>query len=314
MNARLLLALVASLLLFFLDTRSNYFLDARSALSTFVYPIQVIASLPNDASQWMTEFLLTRDELKEKNTALEATNLLNNVRLQKLQNLERENTRLRELLGSSFRLTERVLVAELLSIDLDPFSQQVVLNKGLHDGVFNGQPVLDADGVMGQVTDVTNFSSRAMLLTDPSHGLPVQINRNGLRAVAIGRGMGEPLQLEHLAHNADVRIGDVLVTSGLGGRFPVGYPVGTIIAITFPQGKAFADIAIKPAAQLDTSREVLLVLPTEKQKTEAEISVKTGIEVGAETETKTKTKTETETEAGTNVDTNSESIPTEKLD
>jgi rod shape-determining protein MreC len=267
----LLLALIASLVLFFLDTRLDYFSPTRSALSTIVYPIQVVASFPSDASEWMSEFFENRDELKEQNADLEATNLLNNVRLQKLQNLERENTRLRELLGSSFRLTERVLVAELLSIDLDPFSQQVVLNKGLRDGVFSGQPVLDAHGVMGQVTEVTPYSSRAMLLTDPSHGLPVQINRNGLRAVAIGRGMGEPLQLEHLAHNADVRVGDVLVTSGLGGRFPVGYPVGTVIAIHFPQGKAFAEIAVKPAAELDTSREVLLVLPAENQQEKIEL-------------------------------------------
>ncbi|MFT7413870.1 MAG: rod shape-determining protein MreC [Methylophagaceae bacterium] len=267
----MLLALIASLVLFFLDTRLNYFSSARSTLSTIVYPIQVIASFPSDTSEWMNDFFEDREQLKGKNTALEATNLLNNVRLLKLQNLERENTRLRELLGSSFRLTERVLVAELLSVDLDPFSQQVVLNKGLSDGVFNGQPVLDAHGVMGQVTEVTRFSSRAILLTDPSHGLPVQINRNGLRAVAIGRGMGESLQLEHLTHNADLRVGDVLVTSGLGGRFPVGYPVGTIISIHFPQGKAFADIAIKPAAKLDTSREVLLVLPIEKQEAEKEL-------------------------------------------
>ncbi|MDO7711824.1 MAG: rod shape-determining protein MreC [Pseudomonadota bacterium] len=267
----MLLALIASLVLFFLDTRLDYFSPTRSALSTIVYPIQVVASFPSDASEWMSEFFENRDELKEQNAVLEATNLLNNVRLQKLQNLERENTRLRELLGSSFRLTERVLVAELLSIDLDSFSQQVVLNKGLRDGVFSGQPVLDAHGVMGQVTEVTSFSSRAMLLTDPSHGLPVQINRNGLRAVAIGRGMGESLQLEHLAHNADVRVGDVLVTSGLGGRFPVGYPVGKVIAIHFPQGKAFAHIAVKPAAELDTSREVLLVLPTENKQEKNEL-------------------------------------------
>lgn len=243
----------------------NYFAPARSVLSTATYPIQLIASLPTDVQEWGTEFFQNRDDLKEKNAALEAINLLNNVRLQKLQNLERENMRLRELLGSSFRLTERVLVAELLSVDLDPFSQQVIINKGLDDNVFNGQPVLDAYGVMGQVTEVSEFSSRVVLLTDPSHGLPVQINRNGLRAVATGRGMGEPLQLEHLAHNADVRVGDVVVTSGLGGRFPVGYPVGTVISIHYPQGKAFAEIAIKPAAQVATSRELLLVLPTEKQ-------------------------------------------------
>lgn len=261
----MLLALIASIALFFLDTRFNYFAPTRSALSTVVYPLQVIASFPNDALEWISDAFQDREQLAEKNSALAATNLLNNIRLQKMQNLERENMRLRELLGSSFRLTERVLVAELLSIDLDPFSQQVVLNKGLDQGVYNGQPVLDAHGVMGQVTEVASYSSRAVLLTDPSHGLPVQINRNGLRAVAIGRGLGEPLQLAHLPHNADVRVGDVLVTSGLGGRFPVGYPVGTVIAINFPQGKAFADIAVKPAAQLNTSREVLLVLPSAKK-------------------------------------------------
>lgn len=267
----MLLALIASLVLFFLDTRMNYFAPIRSALSTTVYPIQLMASFPSDISRWASDFFQDRDDLKEKNTALEATNLLNNIRLQKLQNLERENMRLRQLLGSSFRLTERVLVAELLSIGLDPFTQQVIINKGLRDHVFNGQPVLDAYGVMGQVTEVSKFSSRVVLLTDPSHGLPVQINRNGLRAVATGRGMGEPLQLEHLAHNADVRVGDVLVTSGLGGRFPVGYPVGTVIRIQYPQGKAFADISVKPAAQLDTSRELLLVLPTDKQTINREL-------------------------------------------
>lgn len=274
----MLLALIASLVLFFLDTRMNYFSPTRSALSTAVYPIQLIAAFPSDAGEWISEFFQNRNDLKEKNTALKATNLLNNIRLQKLQNLERENMRLRQLLGSSFRLTERVLVAELLSINLDPFSQQVVINKGLYQNIFNGQPVLDAHGVMGQVTQVNKFSSRVVLLTDPSHGLPVQINRNGLRAVAIGRGMGEPLKLEHLAHNADARVGDVLVTSGLGGRFPVGYPVGTIISINYPQGKAFADISIRPAAQLETSRELLLVLPTEHQKANKQVIPTEGLQ------------------------------------
>lgn len=153
-----------------------------------------------------------------------------------------------------------MLVADLLTIDLDPFSQQVVINKGGRYGVFEGQPVLDATGVMGQVTMVSPFSSRVILLTDPSHGVPVQINRNGLRAVVTGRGLGEPLQLEHLPHNADIRKGDLLVTSGLGGRFPVGYPVGKVVSITLPQGKSFAEIKVEPAAKLSTSREVLLVL------------------------------------------------------
>lgn len=194
--------------------------------------------------------------------------MLQNIRLQKMQALERENMRLRELLGSSFRLQERVQVAELLTVDLDPFSQQVVIDKGKNYGVYVGQAVLDAKGVMGQVTETSPLSSRVVLLTDPSHSVPVQINRNGLRAVVTGRGLGEKLQMDFLPHNADVRVGDLLVTSGLGGRFPVGYPVGEVITVDFPQGKAFADIKVEPAANLSTSREVMLVLPGEKIQAE----------------------------------------------
>ncbi len=255
---------MTSLALYFADTRLNYFLPVRAVLSTLVYPIQTIAAVPTGIKDWTQTFFQDRDNLKQKNAVLEATNLLNSVRLQKLQALERENMRLRELLGSSFRLNERVLVAELLTIDMDPFSQQVVIDKGKQYGIFLGQAVLDATGVMGQITEVGPFSSRAILLTDPSHALPVQINRNGLRAIATGRGLGKPLQLEHLPYSADVRIGDLIVTSGFGGRFPNGYPVGTVSAINYPEGQAFADIQITLAAKVETSREVLLVLPAQK--------------------------------------------------
>ena len=256
----MLLALMASLVLFFLDSRMNYFSPVRSVLSVIVYPIQTIASLPSDASEWTSEFFKDRKQLKEKNTQLESINLANSVRLQTLEDLERENMRLRELLGSSFRLHERVKVAEVLAVDLDPFSQQVVIDKGERYGVFVGQPVLDATGVMGQIMQVGKISSQVVLLTNPSHGLPVQVNRNGLRAVVTGRGLGEPLQLEHLPQNSDIRAGDLLVTSGLGGRFPVGYPVGRVISVNSSQGQAFSEIKVEPAAKLSTSREVLLVI------------------------------------------------------
>lgn len=255
-----------SLAVFFLDSRLQYFSPVRSVLATIVYPIQSIASLPRDMGDWVDDFFQDRQQLREKNTSLENTALLNNVRLQKLQALERENIRLRELLGSSFRLSERVVVAELLTIDLGPFFQRVVIDKGQRYGIFPGQPVLDSLGVMGQVTEVHPFSSQAILLTDPGHAIPVQINRNGLRSVATGRGLGKPLKLEYLPHNVDVQHGDLLVTSGLGGRFPIGYPVGTVIKVEFPQGKAFAEIDVEPTAQLTTSREVLLVLPPEKME------------------------------------------------
>jgi rod shape-determining protein MreC len=268
----MLLAAIASVLIFVFDSRFNYISPVRSALSTVVYPIQSLASLPSDVTDWFGEYFQDRKTLQEKNSALETTNLLNHMRIQKMQALERENMRLRELLGSSFRLQERVLVAELLTIDLDPFSQQVLIDKGQRSGVFVGQPVLDATGVMGQVTEVTPFSSRVVLLTDPGHGIPVQVNRNGLRAVATGRGLSDILQLEHLPHNADVRVGDLLVTSGLGGRFPSGYPIGAVVSISYPQGKAFADIRVKPAANIESSREVLLVLPADKAQVFEDVS------------------------------------------
>jgi len=269
----MMLALLASLVLFFLDSRLDYFKPVRSALSTVVYPIQVTASMPTSFVDWVGDFFQDREQLREKMTVLEASNMLQNIRLQKMQALERENMRLRELLGSSFRLQERVQVAELLTVDLDPFSQQVVIDKGKNYGVYVGQAVLDAKGVMGQVTETSPLSSRVVLLTDPSHSVPVQINRNGLRAVVTGRGLGEKLQMDFLPHNADVRVGDLLVTSGLGGRFPVGYPVGEVITVDFPQGKAFADIKVEPAANLSTSREVMLVLPGEKIQAEPAVPV-----------------------------------------
>jgi rod shape-determining protein MreC len=264
----MMLAILASLVLFFLDSRLDVFKPVRSALSAVVYPIQVTASLPTNFVDWVGDFFQERDQLREQVAVLNATTMLQDVRLQKMQALERENMRLRELLGSSFRLQERVQVAELVTVDLDPFSQQVIIDKGKNYGVYVGQAVLDAHGVMGQVAETSPISSRVVLLTDPSHSIPVQINRNGLRAVVTGRGLGEYLQMDFLPHNADVREGDLLVTSGLGGRFPVGYPVGRVVAINFPQGKAFADIKVDPAANLSTSRELMLVLPGEKIRTE----------------------------------------------
>jgi rod shape-determining protein MreC len=259
----MLLALVASLVIFVLDTRFDYFQPVRAGLASILYPIQAIAALPVDIQEGVVEIFQSRKELQEKNEKLASINLLNQVRLQKLKALERENLRLRELLGSSFRLSERVFVAEVIRVDLDPHSQEVLINKGANSGVFIGQPVLDAYGVMGQVIEVSQFSSRVVLLTDQSHSIPVQINRNGLRSIASGNGWRGTLKLEHLTHNADIRSGDLLVTSGLGGRFPIGYPVGEVETIEFPDGKAFIDVTIKPAAKLASSRQLLLVMPSE---------------------------------------------------
>lgn len=264
----MMLAVLASLALFVLDARLDYFKPVRSLLATLVYPVQATASMPAELYYWLDDMFRDREALRERIGELEASSRLQRLRLQKLQALERENMRLRELLGSSFRLQERVQVAELLTIDLDPFSQQVVIDKGRNYGIHVGQPVLDARGVMGQVTEVASLSSRVVLLTDPSHSVPVQIVRNGLRAVVTGQGAGEQLKLDFMPHNSDVRVGDRLVTSGLGGRFPAGYPVGEITAVETHQGMPFAYIEVAPAANVSTSREVMLVLPGEVLQTE----------------------------------------------
>jgi rod shape-determining protein MreC len=261
------MALLASLTLIFIDSRLNYLTSIRSTLSTAIYPIQRVASLPSDLVSWTNQYLQSRADLKEHNKSLQATNLLSSFHLQKLRGLERENLRLRELLGSSFRLPERVQVAEVLRVDSALLSQHVVINKGEKDAVFEGQSVLDSSGVMGQVMTVSQFSSRVILVTDPSHGTPVQVNRNGLRSVARGRGLNKLLQLEYLPHKSDIRAGDLLVTSGLSGRFPAGYPVGTVIKVTESLGKKFSKVTVEPAANIATSREVLLVLPLPDDET-----------------------------------------------
>ncbi len=168
---------------------------------------------------------------------------------------------MRELLESSFRLNERVLVADLVAVDLHAFRRRIIINKGKREGAYEGQPVVDARGIMGQIVHAGPFSSTVLLITDTNHALPVQVNRNGLRAVAVGLGRDDTLLLEYLPNNADIRPGDLIISSGLGHRFPPGYPVGEIERITLDPGESFARVTLKPSARLGRSREVLLVWP-----------------------------------------------------
>ena len=200
-----------------------------------------------------------RRTILAENARLREERLRIRTRLEKLDALEAENRRLRNLLGSSERVTERVLVAELISVDMDPFSRRIVLNKGAQDGVSPGQALIGTNGVMGQIIHVGPFTSNALLITDPSHALPVQIHRNGLRAVALGTGPLNLLKLSYIPNNADVRINDRIVTSGLGSRFLSGYPVGKVVEIRRDQGQSFAEVYVEPSAMLERTREVLLV-------------------------------------------------------
>jgi rod shape-determining protein MreC len=245
------------------DHRFGHLETVRSMLSTLVYPLQYAVNLPAAALHRMSEALVTREALLLENSRLKEEQLMLGSRLQRFAVLEQENRRLRELLESSMQRRERVLVAELLAVELEPFRRQVVINKGQRDGAFYGQPVVDVGGIMGQIVHVGPFSSTVLLITDPSHALPVQINRNGLRAIAVGTGQDGILLLEHLPGNADVRRGDLVVSSGLGRRFPGGYPVGVVEDIRQEPSEPFAKVTVRPSARPGQSREVLLVWPFE---------------------------------------------------
>jgi len=267
---------VLSIALMTLDHRQHHLDSARAALSTLVYPLQLLVDLPGATSEWFRESLATRRQLQEENASLRTQQLVLSTQLQQLESLEAENRRLRALLDSSFQVGKRpMLIATLLSVDMDPYRHQIEINKGSLDGLFEGQPLLDSQGVMGQLIHVSPFSSTAMLITDASHAIPVQINRNGLRTIALGTGSIDRLELPHIPNNADIRVGDLLVTSGLGGRFPAGYPVAEVTTVDQDPGRTFSEVTARPRALLDSSREVLLVWPpdlhtVEPQPTEAE--------------------------------------------
>jgi rod shape-determining protein MreC len=233
--------------------------SVRKVLASISYPLVYIAGIPARSVGWVADTFVSRRQLRQQNEQLRLENLTLHGRLQRMEALEAENMRLRDLLGSSFKLGDRVLIAELESMDLDPYRQQVMINKGSSSGVFVGQPVLDANAVMGQVIRVTPGSATVLLITDANHALPVQVNRNGLRTVAQGTGLINQLHLPHLPNNADIREGDLLVTSGLGGHFPPGYPVARVTEVRREPAKPFATVIATPSAHLDRTREVLLV-------------------------------------------------------
>lgn len=243
------------------DHRQQTLDSVRADLSVLMYPIQYLIDLPSTTGEWLQESFASRRHLQEENARLHAQHLLLQARVQKSDALESENRRLRELLSSSVKAGDRVLIAELMSVDFDPYRHQVLVNKGSRDDVFVGQPLLDAQGVMGQITQVTPFTATAILITDPDHAIPVQVNRNGLRGILVGTGSLSEVSLPNITNSADIRAGDLLVTSGLGGRFPPGYPVAEVTSVDINSGHAFAVIRARPLARLDRSREVLLVWP-----------------------------------------------------
>ena len=264
---------MASIVLMVVDHKNVHLEIVRTTIASVVYPLQYAASFTADLPRQISLLLVSRKTLQEENEKLRLEQLRLYSKLQRVATLEEENRRLRTLLESSVEFYERVLVAELVGVELEPFRQQIIINKGLTHGVFNGQPVVDSGGIMGQTIHVSPFSSTVLLITDPTHSIPVLINRNGLRSVAAGLGQDNVLSLEHIPVNADIRQGDLIVSSGLGRIFPRGYPVGTVSGISRIPGELFSNVMVTPSAKFGESREALLLWPDQSTNATSDVAM-----------------------------------------
>ena len=250
---------VLSLCLMIADAKTTWLQNLRNVLAIAVLPIQKVASIPSTIAGLGSNLLSSEPNvdvayanLRDEYFQLKAETLL-------LRTLQEENRDLRTLLDASDRLNEKVTLAELINVSIDPYNHRVLVARGIRDGAYAGQAVIDDQGVIGQVTEVMPFNSSVMLITDPGHALPVQIQRTGLRTVVYGTGSVSSLRVSFLNENADIAVGDVLISSGLGGRFPNGYPVATIAQVEIIKDQAFMSVEAEPIGKLDRSNHVLLL-------------------------------------------------------
>ncbi|PSL14582.1 rod shape-determining protein MreC [Marinobacterium halophilum] len=254
----MLLLLLAALLMV-ADLNWPKMKEGRAWLSLLVTPLQWVVDIPTRVADNLSGVVVDRATLLRDNEALKSEALILERKVQQMAALTAENIRLRELLTAAESLEPDTRLVELIGVNPDPFQHEVILNQGSEDGVFAGQPVLDAGGVMGQIVSLAHYTSRAMLVTDARSAIPVEVNRNGFRSIALGKGTLGELELEHVPDTVDIREGDLLVTSGLGGRFPRGYPVARVREVVRDPGRPFTLVRAEPAARLDRSRHLLLV-------------------------------------------------------
>lgn len=270
LHLRLLLAIIISVSFIVADTRLDVFSQVRYYLNSFVSPVQYAANLPRNLLDGLYQGFSSRETLQSENKRLKNELLLLKSDALLLTQYKEENNRLRELLGSPYVRDERKMVTEVMAVDSTSYSQQVVIDKGRIDGVYEGQPVINENGIVGQVTFVAAHNSRVLLLSDSNSSIPVQVVRNDIRVIASGNGDLNMLQLEHVPTSTDIQVGDVLLTSGLGGRYPEGYPVATIVSVENDSHRPFALIQAKPEVDLDRLRYLLLVWPSPDQSQQQE--------------------------------------------
>jgi rod shape-determining protein MreC len=248
-----------SVVVMVLDHRSSYLDTARYWLHSAVNPLYAIVQAPFDAWNWMTGSFADRSRLRTENQQLQEELRIARTKLLQFDSMNEENRRLRAIRAASEGIGDRTLIAEIIRVDVNPFRHLVRINKGSTDGVFKGQPILDAFGIVGQVMEVDRYSAQVILITDAEHATPVQLNRNGIRSIAIGIGDIDKLRLPYLTVEADVKVGDLLVSSGLDGVFPAGYPVARVSKVEIDPATTFAVVEADPLAELDRDREVLLL-------------------------------------------------------
>jgi rod shape-determining protein MreC len=259
LGATFLTLALASVALMVADRRYSQLEQVREWLSSAAYPVQVAVDLPFRAWDWVSGSFADRSRLRQANLELAARLRLANLQLQRFAALEDENRRLRDMRENSAGVADRVLVASILNVDLDPFRHRVLVDKGAREGVFKGQAVLDAEGIFGQVAQVHAETAEVILITDAEHAIPVQSNRSGLRTIAVGTGDSGQLSLPFVTGESDLRVGDLLISTGIGGVFPRGYPVAVVTRVARTAAAMFALVDARPTARLDRNREVLLV-------------------------------------------------------
>tara|TARA_A200000113_G_scaffold211584_1_gene212394 strand:+ start:1053 stop:1943 length:891 start_codon:yes stop_codon:yes gene_type:complete len=259
LNIRLTLALVLSVTLIFVDHKMDGFKSTRVYLNSLMSPLQYIANLPGLMLSESAQRLTSQEQLLAENQKLNNQLLLMSEKLQQFEVISKENAQLRELLQAPVRESSRKMVAELMAVDKNPYSQQVVINKGAIDGVYLSQPVLDDKGIVGQVMEVGSTNSRVLLIADVTHAIPVRSLRNDIRFIATGSGALNELFLEHVPHSVDIQEGDTLISSGLGNVFPDGYPVAKVTQVVRDESRPFARVIVKPLANLDRLRHLLLL-------------------------------------------------------
>jgi rod shape-determining protein MreC len=250
---------VLSVVVMVMDHRGGYLEAASRWLHMATQPFYAVVQAPSEAWHWMSDSVADRDDLRRDNKRLNEQLRIARVKLLRFDSLIEENKRLRAVREASQGISERTLIAEIMKVDVDPFRHRVRIDKGSQDGVFKDQPVLDAFGIVGQVTRVDPYGAEIILISDASHAIPVQINRNGIRSIAVGLGDVGKMSLPYLTVESDAKVGDLLVSSGLDGIFPSGYPVATITKVERDPAETFAVVEAKPLAQLDRIREVLLL-------------------------------------------------------